>query len=212
MSAGSGIDFASPRPDGSQAALPVPAGIHAAHHPAWTAYLPARRIVIRACLPITFAVNLCLAAMPAFAAETKTGAVQPLGVYSRIRATEDHTYGHEVRLWRLGNRLLGELIWWDANPEGQRGRFDGGAFDPRTGEVRFGVTVTRHDVQPNIRSSASFRGRLAKNVLAGNLRSEGKDAETRGKAGVEKLNLPLRRNEQLKPFLDVDTWRKAAPD
>ena len=155
---------------------------------------------------------LALAATPTPAAEAKSSVVQPLGVYSRIRAGEDHTYGHEVRLWRLGNRLLGQVTRWDANPEGQRGRFDDGAFDPRTGEVRFGVTIIRHDVQPNIRSSASFRGRLAKNVLAGDLRWEGRDAETRGKAGVEKLSLPIEKGERLKPFPDVDTWRKAAPD
>ena len=161
--------------------------------------------------PLVFGVLLGLVATPTIAAETKPGAVQPLGVYSRVKATEDHTYGHEVRLWRLENRLVGQLTYWDANPEGQRGSFDEGAFNPQTGEVRFSVTVTRHDVQPNIRSNASFRGHLARGGLSGELQWEGEDAQTRGKAGVENLSLPITKGERLKPFPDVDTWRKAAP-
>lgn len=76
---------------------------------------------MRARLPFVFVVFLGLAATPTLASEAMSSVVQPLG-YSGIRATEDHTYGHEVRLWRAGNRLVGQLTWWDANPEGQRGR------------------------------------------------------------------------------------------
>ena len=154
--------------------------------------------------------NLCAA--PTSASGAKSDGVLPIGVFSSIKATTDHTYGHEVRLWRNGKRLLGQLIYWDANPEGQRGRFDDGTFDPRSGEVRFSVTVTRRDVQPNIRSKVSFRGRLARGGLWGELRWEGEGALGRGKGGVEQLNLLLEKEERLEPYPDVGRWMKAALD
>jgi hypothetical protein len=161
--------------------------------------------------PLVFGVLLGLVATPTLAADTKPGAVQPIGVYSGVKATEDHTYGHKVRLWRLRHRLVGQVTYWDADPEGQHGIFEDGDFNPQTGEFRFSVTVTRHNVQPNVHTRASFHGRLAKNVVAGDLKWEGQDAETRGKAGVEKLTLQVEKGERLKPFSDIDTWRKAAP-
>lgn len=139
-------------------------------------------------------------------------AVLPLGVFSGVKATADHTYGHEVRLWRIGNRVVGQMTYWDANPEGQRGRFDDGTFNPQSGEVTFSVTVTRRDVQPNIRSQASFRGHLARGGLWGELKWEGEAAQGRGKGGVEKLNLLTARSEPLKAFQDLEAWRKNAPD
>lgn len=69
-----------------------------------------RRIVTRACLPIVLAAFLGSAATPALGGETTTGAVQPIGVYSGVKATEDHTYGHQVQLWRQGNLLTGCFI------------------------------------------------------------------------------------------------------
>ena len=146
---------------------------------------------------------------PALAAEANQVAVLPLGVFSSIKATADHTYGHEVRLWRAGNRVVGQLIYWDANPEGQRGRFDDGTFDPQSGAVSFSATVTRRDVQPNIHAKATFRGNLARGGLWGELRWEGEAAQGRGKSGVEKLNLLLEKSERLKPYPDVGTWMKA---
>ena len=135
--------------------------------------------------------------------------VLPLGVFSSVKATADHTYGHEVRLWRAGNRVVGQLIYWEANPEGQRGRFDDGTFDPQSGAVTFSATVTRRDVQPNVHARATFRGNLARGGLWGELRWEGEAAQGRGKSGVEKLNLLLEKSERLKPYPDVGTWMKA---
>ena len=157
-------------------------------------------------------VALLVLAMPSFSAVPAPDAVLPLGVFSSVKATADHTYGHEVRLWRAGNRVVGQLIYWDANPEGQRGRFDDGTFDPQSGAVTFNVTVTRRDVQPNVHARAAFRGNLARGGLWGELRWEGDAAQGRGKRGVEKLNLLLEKSERLKPYPDLGTWMKAALD
>jgi hypothetical protein len=150
--------------------------------------------------------------MPSFAAVPAADAVFPLGIFSSIKATADHTYGHEVRLWRSGSRLVGQLTYWDANPEGQRGRFADGAFNPQTGEVTFNVTITRRDVQPGVRSKASFRGYLARGGLWGDLRWEGAAAQARGTAGVEKLNLLREKGGKLGTFRDVRSWAEAFPD
>lgn len=137
-------------------------------------------------------------------------AVLPLGVFSGVKATADHTYGHEVRLWRMGNRVVGRMTYWDANPEGQRGRFDDGTFNPQSGEITFSVTVTRRDVQPNVHSKASFRGYLARGGLWGEFKWEGEADQGRGKGGVEKVNLLPTRGERLEPFPSLDAWNRAA--
>ena len=148
--------------------------------------------------------------MPVLAQTADT--VLPLGTFSGVKATVDHTYGHEVRLWRAGNRVVGQMTYWDANPEGQRGSFDGGTFNPQTGEVTFSVTVTRRDVQPNIRSKASFRGYLGRGGLWGDLKWEGEAAQFRGKGGVEKLDLLIEKGGQLAAFPNLDAWSKASID
>jgi hypothetical protein len=163
-------------------------------------------------LTVAVAAGWCLAVMPAMAAETTSAAVQPLGVFSGVKATADHTYGHELRLWRLGDRLLGRLTYWDANPDGQSGRFEDGVFNPQTGEIAFGVTVVRRDVQPDTRTKASFRGYLGRGGVWGELRWEGEAAQARGTAGVEKLNLPREKSGRPDSFPDLAAWRKSFPD
>jgi hypothetical protein len=171
-----------------------------------------QKILMRTFLLVGFAVLLNLQPALAFAGEVKPDAVLPLGIFSGVKATADHTYGHEVRLWRAGNRVIGQMTYWDANPEGQRGRFDAGTFDPQSGVVTFSVTVTRRDVQPNVHARATFRGNLARGGLWGELKWEGEAAQGRGKAGVENLNLLIAKGERLEAFPDIGAWRKALSD
>jgi hypothetical protein len=171
-----------------------------------------QKFLMRTFLLVGLAVLLNFHPAPAFAGDAKSGAVLPLGIFSGVKATADHTYGHEVRLWRAGNRVVGQMTYWDANPEGQRGRFDDGTFNPQTGEIAFSVRVTRHDVQPNVRSKASFRGYLGRGGLWGELKWESEAGQFHGKGGVEKLNLLTAKRERLEAFADMGTWRKAFPD
>lgn len=155
------------------------------------------------------ALSLLLAcAAPVIAAEPVT----PLGAYARIKATEDHTYGHEIRLWQSGGRVIGQVLYWDGNPEAQKGQFSDSTFNAKSGEIQFKLTITRRDVQPNIQTAASFSGKLIKNTLTGNLKWEGAAAQTRGKAGVETLSLPKSRDSVLEKYANADAWRKGLAD
>ena len=139
-------------------------------------------------------------------------AVTPLGAYARIKATEDHTYGHEVRLWQSGERVIGQVLYWDGNPEAQKGQFTDGTFNAKSGEIQFKLIITRRDVRPHIQTAASFSGKLVKNTLTGQLKWEGAAAQNRGKAGVETLSLPKSRDTVLDKFAGADAWRKAIAD
>lgn len=150
-------------------------------------------------------------ALPGVGAEPSS-AVLPLGEHARVRATEDHAYGHRLQLWRSGNRLLGVLMYWDGNIEGQRGRFVDGVFDPQSGAVRFKATVVRRDVQPNQSSEASFEGVLARGGVSGRLTWSGEAANFRGKNGVEQLSLPWQKQERLASYASVAAWQKENAD
>ncbi len=144
--------------------------------------------------------------------DENAGPIAPLGAYAQIKATEDHTYGHELRLWHTGNRLLGQLLYWDGNIEAQKGVFTDGDYNARSGEFQFKVTIMRRDVQPNTQTTATFSGRRVKNTVTGRLRWEGAAAQTRGKVGTEILNLPVARDRSIEKYADADAWRKAVVD
>lgn len=154
------------------------------------------------------ALLLCAAAI-ALAQEPRS--LQPVGVFSAIRNTNDHTYGQQVRLWRSGSRLVGEILYWDGNLEAQRGRFEDGEINSRTGVVRFNAVIVRADVQPNTRAEAAFEGVLAKSMLTGKLTWLAGTAKTRGKNGVESTALRFDASDKLEPFATIEAWRKALP-
>jgi hypothetical protein len=145
-------------------------------------------------------------------AEPAKAPVQPLGEFAQVRTTEDHAYGHAVRLWRSDSQLLGQILYWDASPEAQRGSFADGTYNRTTGTVRFNVVIVRRDVQPNERTEASFEGVLAKGRLSGKLKWAGEIAKFRGKNGVEDLMLPLQKSERLVSFASVEAWRRAVAE
>ena len=159
------------------------------------------------CAAIVFA----LLAASAHGAEP-AALVQPLGEFAKVRATEDHTYGHRAQLWRSGGRLLGEIMYWDGNIEGQRGRFIDGAYDQRTGAVTFKAVVVRRDLQPNRRAQAMFEGRIVKGTLSGTLTWAGDKDVFFGVKNVERLVLPLQHKERLTAFASVEAWQKANAD
>lgn len=155
------------------------------------------------------AVLFCLISAPAICAETAKPLVQPLGEFARIRSTEDHTYGHRVRLWFAGGQLLGEITHWGGNLEGESGRFTDGAYSRRTGEVKFTAVVIRTDLQPNVRTAVSFSGFLIKSALGGTLTWTGEASRSRGTNGLEEVVLPFAKGERLESYADVKSWRAA---
>jgi hypothetical protein len=70
-----------------------------------------------------------------------------LGSFSNMRATEEHQYGIEVRLWREGTGLFG-FFSFAAGLSGDTptGRLADIRFDPETGKLSFRakLTVGRH--------------------------------------------------------------------
>ncbi len=138
--------------------------------------------------------------------------VRPLGEFAKVRATEDHTYGHRAQLWHSDGRLLGEIMYWNGNIEGQRGRFVDGAYDPRTGAASFKAIVVRRDLQPNRRAQAVFEGRIVKGTLSGKLTWAGDKEVFFGAKNVESLVLPLQKEERLTAYASVEAWQKANTD
>jgi hypothetical protein len=136
-------------------------------------------------------------------------ALRPLGVFSAVRTTDDHAYGQKVKLWANGSLLAGEVMYWDASPEAQRGRFTDGHFDRSSGNVRFKVLIVRQDVLPNTRAEAVFAGALARGGLVGKLTWQGEAAKTRGRNGVEDWVLRYDKSEPLESFAGVDAWQRA---
>lgn len=166
-------------------------------------------MTFRACNLTVFCMALLcvLVSNPALSAEPAQHLVQPLGEFARVRNTGDHTYGHRVRLRRSGGQLIGEIVYWDGNLEGQRAHFIDGSYDQRTGAVRFSTIVIRSDVQPTIKSPASFVGVVNKGALSGKLAWSGEHAQFRGRNGVEDVVLPLQKDERLSAYQDIRAWQ-----
>jgi hypothetical protein len=134
--------------------------------------------------------------------------LQPVGVFANIRATQDHTYGQQARLWFRGTQLVGDILYWDGNIEGQRGRFTDGFINRRTGDVRFKVVIVRRDVQPHVRTEGAFEGLLVKGVLAGTLTWLGESAKQRAAPPVEQWKLALRKEESQETFAGIEAWQR----
>jgi hypothetical protein len=135
--------------------------------------------------------------------------VQPMGSFSRTQGDDgEHADGHRIQLWRVGNTIVGQLTYWESNIEGQMGDFSGGTYNPKTGAIRFKVTVERHDITPKEYSTASFDGQVKGNSLVGILKWEGEVAKWRGKDGTEKLTLPKDSTSRLLPFKDLSAWQE----
>jgi hypothetical protein len=103
--------------------------------------------------------------------------IQPIGVFSNMRFTEEHAYGYSVQLWRAGHCLVG---LFDA-AEGLAGDTPVGQlavtrYDPRSGSLSFsakltiGVTMTgESDARVPSREEFQFDGRLRSKLLQGTL-------------------------------------------
>ena len=129
--------------------------------------------------------------------------LMPLGLFNQSRGDGEHSYGHSFALWHHGDRLVGEVLHWDGDIEGNRGEFRGGQYDPQTGALSFEVTMHPPGNGAEI-DIAHFEGRLQGGRVSGQLRwNKGTFAE----AKTESLSLPLDRDEIAVP-LRLSVWRK----
>jgi hypothetical protein len=136
--------------------------------------------------------------------------INPVGSYVKVTGDDgEHANGHQIRLWRVGNQLVGELTYWDSNIEGQQGDFKDGSIDSKTSEIQFRVTVERNDIDPKEYSSASFKGYLKGPHLEGALKWEGEAAKWRGENGIERLKLPKETKVKLLSFPTIKDWVEA---
>ena len=139
-------------------------------------------------MPSRLGIAVCLAsgiARPAFAdaasecyatasAEKPTppGKLEALGCFERVRATEDHAYGHALCLFVADGKCSGILYHYDANPEPDWALLDEVTCGTKDGAVSFRVSrkfkVTFTDVGP-VDYRASFSGRIVKGALRGTL-------------------------------------------
>jgi len=165
------------------------------------------------CILVTgLALAFCSASFSGHSQESGDNLV-PIGSFVKVTGEDgEHANGHQIRLWRTGDKLVGKLIYWDFNVEGQRGDFKDGSIDPKTMKMHFQVTVERGDVAPKEYYTALFNGRLRGAFLEGSLKWIGEAAIGRGEHGVEKLKLPKDKKVKLLPFRTTKDWEEAPLD
>jgi len=155
---------------------------------------------------------------PSFGGHSQESAdnIVPIGSFIKYVVPDidgnDEIHGHRINLWRTGDKLVGELTYWDFNVEGQRGDFKDGSIDPKTMKMQFQVTVERGDVAPKEYYTALFNGRLRGAFLEGSLKWIGEAAIGRGEHGVEKLKLPKDKKVKLLPVRTTKDWEEAPLD
>jgi|SRR5215831_3187923 len=156
-----------------------------------------------------FALAFCSVSFSGHSQESADNLV-PIGSFVKVTGQDgEHANGHQIRLWRTGDRLVGELIYWDSNIEGQQGDFKDGSIDPKTMNMQFQVTVERNDIAPKEYKTALFNGRLRGAFLEGSLKWTGEAAIGRGENGVEKLKLPKETTVTLLSFHTTKDWEEA---
>jgi len=162
------------------------------------------------CILVTgLALAFCSASFSGHSQESADNLV-PIGSFVKVTGQDgEHANGHQIRLWRTGDRLVGELIYWDSNIEGQQGDFKDGSIDPKTMNMQFQVTVERNDIAPKEYKTALFNGRLRGAFLEGSLKWTGEAAIGRGENGVEKLKLPKETTVTLLSFHTTKDWEEA---
>jgi hypothetical protein len=156
-----------------------------------------------------FALAFCFVSFTGHSQESADNLV-PIGSFIKVAGADgEHMNGYQIRLWRTGDKLVGELTYWDWNIEGQHGDFKDGSIDPKTMNLQFQVTIERHDVEPKEYTTALFSGPLKGTFLEGSLKWTGEAAKWRGTDGVEKLKLPKDAKVKLSSFRTTTDWEEA---
>jgi hypothetical protein len=145
--------------------------------------------------------------------------IQPVGAFSNLRFTEEHTYGYIVELWRAGKCLFG---LFEAS-EGLSGDTPTGILnqvrhDAATGRLAFaarltmGVTKLKNATEwvPS-RELFEFNGHLGPSALKGKLRQSD---QLRPELSAVEQEIVLRLSKQQQEFMiqaeNYREWRKQA--
>ena len=105
-----------------------------------------------------------------------TTSVQPVGVFTNMRFTEEHAYGYTIKLWRAHGCIFGLFLASEGLAgDTPTGLLENVIYDPRTGKLSFTAKLTiglvsmrAHDSMPS-RDSYEFHGYLAGKSISGNL-------------------------------------------
>ena len=82
-------------------------------------------------------------ALSSLAQERPDRRIQPAGVFSNMRFTDEHAYGSTVELWRDGNSLIGVLLVSEGlQGDTPTGILESVRFDARTGALSFNAKLT----------------------------------------------------------------------
>jgi len=158
-------------------------------------------------LSLLFCLILQLFSISQSRGEPRSNILQPIGLYQHVEGDDgEHAYGHRIILWHSGTQLIGQLTMWDANIEGQSGDFSDGSFDPKSGAIKFRVTVEKGYLNPIEHLTGTFSGNLSGELLTGSLKWEGEESKFFGEGGVEQLKLPKDNEVSLREFKDLKSW------
>jgi hypothetical protein len=153
-------------------------------------------------------------------AEVKPLPVIGIGVFSDMKATEEHQYGTEVRLWRQGRAVFGLFSYAEGLiGDTPTGLLEDIHFDTKSGQISFRAKLTMgqhfcklHQGIPS-RDLFRFRGVLTKDSLSGRLdRFDGLHPE---KQAMEEQVVLKRRNTgtaDLSTFQSRSQWDKEAKE
>ncbi|MCL4501420.1 MAG: hypothetical protein M1438_06125 [Deltaproteobacteria bacterium] len=125
---------------------------------------------------IALAIMLACCLQSPVQADDGTQPVVFLGSFSDMRATEEHQYGAEVRLWRQGSDLFGFFSYADGlSGDTPTGLLNDLKYEPKTGRLSFQAKLTMGWHYCNLHRASpahdlfTFQGILAPAALSGNL-------------------------------------------
>ncbi|MBV9080194.1 MAG: hypothetical protein JO102_03630, partial [Elusimicrobia bacterium] len=135
----------------------------------------------------TLAALILLSAATAFAG-TYAG-IQPVGAFARVTGPKDSADGYRARLWRDGNRLLGEFTVLQSG-EAQTGTFKDGTIDEK-GKAVFAVPIDNPDNPSAKPLSIAVEAQVTESKLDGLLWWQAERERHAEDSAAEKISLPL---------------------
>ena len=135
-------------------------------------------------------------------------AVEPMGAFRRLTGPKNAADGYQLLLWRDGGTLLGRFTVWQSG-EAQSGDFSNGLIDAKGVYVL--VKLAADEDSPSARPlEVGLKGTVAGNRFDGLLFWNADRARVGDDDSAEKISLPVYKAIKLRPFKNLDAWRRAA--